>query len=99
MHPLQKIDPMALDLEDFYGPKADYIYKAKEVDALVSELKTKIELQSKEISSLKHLLCIIRYYFICTIIGLDILGVPCKGKRNILINARDYWKKKAEEYK
>ena len=88
-----------MGLEDFYGPKADYIYKAKEVDALVSELKTKIELQSKEIRYLKRLSCIIRYYFISTMIGLDILGVPCIGKRNLLINARDYLKKKAEEYK
>ena len=36
---------MALDLKDFYGPNADYIYKAKEVDALVSELETKIKKQ------------------------------------------------------
>lgn len=99
MHPLQKIDPMALDLKDFYGPNADYIYKAKEVDALVSELKTKIELQSKEIRSLKRLLCIIRYHFICIIIGLDTFGISSRGKRNLLIDARDYWKKKAEEYK
>lgn len=52
-----------------------------------------------EIRSLKRLLCIIRYYFISTIIGLDILGTSSRGKRNLLIDARDYWKKKAEEYK
>lgn len=99
MNHLQKIDPITLGLEDFYGPKVDYIYKAKDVDALVAKLESKIELQSKEIRSLKRLVCIIRYYFIIFIIGVDVLVFPIKINRSLLIGARDYWKKKAEEYK
>lgn len=38
MSDLRKIDPI-IGLEDFFGKEVDYIYKAKEVDALVSRLE------------------------------------------------------------